>query len=819
MARVTWVQNNFNGGEWSPLTYGRFDIAKYKNALSKCLNFVPLAQGGLTRRPGFRYVAAAKQTAPVRLQKFEFSVEQAYMLEFGAGYIRIYANEGQLLCTGAITWVPGFAASAGEVVLYGSAYYYAINPSSGESPSAYPADWYPIPGTAVEIPTPYLQSELFQLQFAQSADTLYIVHPNHPPMTLGRAGPLVWPLTSLVPGTVLDGPYLPLNSTTTTVTPSNNNGPTITMNASSTAGINGGNGFSSSDVGRCFRWQQAGAWYWGVITSYTSTTSVVVTLKAIPDAPTPRQALATATLGGGSVMAINITDVGAGYGVTAPSVTITGGGGSGAIAYASVTDGSLSSAGLSVTGAGYTSAPTVTVAAPTVPAGTATTFWRLGAWCSANGYPTTVIFYQDRLMFGGMTQYPTRVDGSQTGSYLNFSPTNIDGSVPDSSALSFNLNSNQANVVRWMISDEWGLLVGTSGSEWVISPSNQQTALSPSNINAKQSTVNGVADIPAIRIGKATLFIQRAGRKLREMMYAYLYNTFQAPDISLIGEHLTTGGILQMVYALAPTQQIWMCRNDGTLIGVSYDKDQDINGWHQHALGGFSDAAQTLPPTVNSVGVIPSSDGTRDELWVSVTRYINGAQVQTIEYAAKFWENGDTINNACFVDCSAEYNGAPTTTVTGLTWLVGQTVSVLTDGSVHPNCVVSNAGAITLNWSASVVQVGLGYTSQATTMQIEAGGQEGPTQGKYKRIRNLIMRFFQTVGINLAPLVLNAPTIAETFRTPQDLMDTAIPPYSGDYRWAWEGTWDESCQVNFTQADPVPANVLLLSAMMETQEG
>ena len=820
MARATWTQNNFNGGEWSPLAFGRYDLAKYKNALSKCLNFVPLAQGGLTRRPGTRYVVPVKNSAsPTRLQKFEFSTTQAYVLEFGANYVRFYANEGQLLATGAPTWSSATQYFTGQIVQSGVGFYYALANNSNVNPTGNPATWQVLSGSTVEVPTPYLQSELFQLNFVQSADTLYIFHPAHPPATLSRFAATQWVYTPLVPGVLLDGPYLTLNTTSTTVTPSANSG-SITMNFSGVIGINGGIGFQSSDVGRCFRWQQAGAWYWGIITAVNTATNISVTVQTPASGQTPVQATATATLSGGSVFNINLTNAGSGYGATTPSVTLSGGGPStAAIAYAQVTNGYVSSIVISVTGAGYSSPPTVTIGAPTVPAGTATTFWRLGAHCATIGYPNAGVFNQDRLLMGGLPSYPNRIDGSQTGSYLNFAPTNIDGTVSDNCALSFNLNANQVNAIRWMISDEWGLLVGTAGAEWVVSPSTQQTAMTPSNISAKQSTTHGVSSVPAIRIGKSTLFIQRAGRKLREMAYQYLYNTFQAPDISLLGEHLTKSGITQMVFALAPAQIVWMTRTDGTLIGVSYDKDQDVNGWHQHQLGGYSDAAQTLPPVVESIAVIPSSDGTRDELWMTVQRYINGSVVRTVEYTTKFWENGDALSNAVFLDCSAVYSGAATTTVSGLTWLIGQTVSVLTDGSVHPPCVVSNTGTITLSYSAKVVQVGLGYTSQATTMQIEAGGQEGSVQGKYKRIRNVIMRFFQSVGATLAPAVFNVPNIPEPFRDDSMNMDQAVPLFSGDKRWSYEGTWDTQGQLNWTQPDPLPMNVLLISALMESQEG
>src|SRR5689334_19949191 len=101
MPRATWVQTNFNGGEWSPLTYGRFDLAKYKNGLAECTGYLPMQQGGLSRRPGTPFVATARDTGySPRLQRFEFSITQAYIIEFGNLYLRIYTNDGQLQTSG-----------------------------------------------------------------------------------------------------------------------------------------------------------------------------------------------------------------------------------------------------------------------------------------------------------------------------------------------------------------------------------------------------------------------------------------------------------------------------------------------------------------------------------------------------------------------------------------------------------------------------------------------------------------------------------------------------------------------------------------------
>lgn len=690
MPRTSWIQNNFNGGEWSPLTFGRSDIAKYKNGLETCLNYVPTAQGGLTRRPGTKYVANTKTNQAVRLVSFEFSITQAYVLEFGNGYVRFYTNEGQLL--------------------------------SGGSP--------------YEVVTPYTTADLWDLAFTQSADVLYISHPNYKPRKLQRAGALSWSLATI---SFLDGPYLILNSTATTLTASATTGSGVTLTASSTTGINGGAGFSSNDIGRLVRLKVGSTWGYCTITGFTSTTVVTVTVNS--------------TLGGT----------------------------------------------------------------------TATSLWRMGVWYGVEGssstanYPRCVVFNQDRLVWAGSAAYPNRIDGSNTSDYENYAPSNTDGTVIDSNAISFSLNSTKVNVVNWMVSDEWGLLAGTASGEWVIAASTQQNAVTPTNVTAKMTSAYGGANVPPIKMGKSTLFVQRTKRKLREMSYQFALGTFQAPDISLISEHLTKGGIKSMAAQPAPYPNVWLARYDGTLVGVSYDKDQEVLGWHRHQLGGFSDAAQTLPPVVESVAVIPSPSTDRDAVWLSVQRYVNGATVRTVELMQKFWEDGDVLADAYFVDCGATYSGAATTTVSGLTWLAGQTVSVLADGSVHPNCVVSGAGAITLQRSASKIQIGLGYNSTGKTLRIEGGAGDGTAQGKIKRIHRAIFRFFQSVGLSVQST--NGTAFPEPFRTSADRMDNPVALYTGDKRWAWDGSYELEGQVSWTQDQPLPSNILAVVAQLDTQDG
>jgi hypothetical protein len=234
--RATWIQSNFNAGTWSPQLYGRVDLPKRKAALSQCINYVPLLQGPLTRRPGTEYIANVKNNATaVRLQRFEFNVTQAYILEFTDSTIRFYTNGGQLLSSGA----------------------------------------------PYEVATPYVAAELMQLGFTQSDDVLYIVHPNHPPASLSRLGATNWQLANLA---FIDGPYLPRNVSTNKITASSTViGASSTLTATNTTSINNGAGFQASDVGRLVRIRNDGttpATLWSIfqINSIVNSTQCVSTV-------------------------------------------------------------------------------------------------------------------------------------------------------------------------------------------------------------------------------------------------------------------------------------------------------------------------------------------------------------------------------------------------------------------------------------------------------------------------------------------------------------------------------------------------------------
>lgn len=152
------LQPSFTSGELAPELHARTDLARYMTGLRRCRNFIVNAHGGVTNRPGLRYVAAAgDESKEVWLFRFQFSKEQSYILEFGDLYMRVHRN--------------------GAPVLYPSGH--------GDE------------GEVVEIVSPFSAEHLSEIKVAQSADVLYMVHPNYPARRLERTDHHAWSFATL----------------------------------------------------------------------------------------------------------------------------------------------------------------------------------------------------------------------------------------------------------------------------------------------------------------------------------------------------------------------------------------------------------------------------------------------------------------------------------------------------------------------------------------------------------------------------------------------------------------------------------------------
>ena len=423
MAKVNFAFSNFTAGELSPRLGGRTDLSKYYNGCNVLENFLVHPHGGASRRPGTRYVADCKShTAQSRLVAFQFNVTQAYVLEFFNNGFRIFKDGGQVV---------------------------------GGSPSA-----------AIEVTTTYTTAQLDALKFAQSADVMYVVHPDHPVRKIQRTSHTAWTITEV---SLARGPFLDANTGTTTMLANGATGSSITITASSVSGVNGGAGFTAGvDIGRLIKLHHG----YAKITAVADTTHCTATAQENDNfiaelEPAYTAATIAFTEGDPSSTGLEhndrVTDsakkfVEEGFQV-GMTVTTTGASTSANNAdrlLVAVTEDTMLFAPSDDVVTEAASA-TVTIVGKLV----ADTNWRLGAFYPAN-YPSAVTFYEQRFVLAATNAQPQTVYFSVGGDFENFT-----GGVLADSSLTYTIGSNQVNVIRYLSSSR-SLLVGTSGGEFAV---------------------------------------------------------------------------------------------------------------------------------------------------------------------------------------------------------------------------------------------------------------------------------------------------------------------------------------------------------------
>jgi len=734
MPRFQNIFTAFTTGEISPKLSSRIDFNKYINGVEKMENAVIFPQGGFTRRPGLRFVNEVKDsTKKVRLIRFEFSVTDAYILEFGENYIRFYRNQARI--------------------------------ESGGSP--------------VEVVTTYAEADLFDLHFAQSADVLYIAHKDYAPRKLTRAGHTSWTLSTIsfspTPSYVADtdlGEQVTLSATT-------GSGVTVTPDATEAL-------FLAADVGRNL---VSGAGRGTIISIDTVASPDEVDIDIIDDFAGTTLAVNTWTLTSSPQAQLTPGDNGPVGKQTTLTLDINGWRAADVDKFVKVNNGLLKITSFS--SATSVNAEIITVLDSTTAAAAGTWTLEVESWTSARGYPAAIGFYEQRLFFARTDTQPQTVWGSVVDDFENFAiGTN------DDDALDFTITGQ--NPIRWL-SPKKKLGLGTYGGELTIGTTND-AAMTPTNIKIDDETTYGSSSLQPIRVGDVTLFIQRSKRKLREFVFVFETDAFNAPDLTLLAEHITEGGIDDITYQQELDSVVWCVRNDGQLLGMTYQRDQQIVGWHRHITGasGLFESVESMPVSG------------KDQTWVVVNRTINGGTKRYVEY---FDEDAWTNATAKFdqwnqlnTDSAVIYDSVATTTITGLDHLEGETVAVIADGAVHASKTVSS-GSITLDRSSTEVEVGLAYTTEVDTVRPEIQTQSGSIQGVIKGWANINVRLYKSLGGTI-----NGDAV-ETRRA-VDPMDSEPPLYTDDYEVKNLG-YDKHGRINIQQALPYPFTVLSITGMLD----
>jgi hypothetical protein len=422
---------------------------------------------------------------------------------------------------------------------------------------------------------------------------------------------------------------------------------------------------------------------------------------------------------------------------------------------------------------------------------------------SAGNYPSVVSFFEQRLVFGATNNNPQTLWFSKNGDYENFTT-----GTADDDALIYTIASNQVNAIRYLSATRV-LTIGTTGGEYVLTATSDGPVTPTTTLIRKYSNY-GSAAVEPVQVADVTLFVQRGGRKVREFRYVGDINVsaYQAPDITIVAEHITIGGLTAFAYQQEPDGVIWAIRADGTLLGVTYRREEEVVAWHKHIIGGEFDGGQAI---VESIAALPSDTG-EDELYMVVKRTINGATKRYVEQMTPF-NFGGVTTGAFFVDCGLRYEGAATGTLSGLYHLEGETLDVLANGATHPDREVVDGG-VTLAYSSTTAAVGYGYTSSMQTMRIEAGSADGTSQGKPKRIHAITLRLLETVGIEVGNSADENDRVF--FRDSSMPMDEAVPLFTGDKDIEFPGGYDEDDRLYVRQTQPLPMSVLALFPRMNT---
>jgi hypothetical protein len=748
MPRLSLVQTNFTSGELSPQVQGRTDVDRYNNAARSLINAYPKLFGGARRRPGSRYNAPAKIAAKKgRLIPFVVTRDLAYMLEFGDSFLRIWPKGG------------------GALIL--------------------------------ELATSYTESMLPDIDFAQGADTMFIAHPSVPIQRLRRFSASLFDL-SAAPFTTTpfdEQGYTPAASLTLSL---------ATVGTGRTATASAGV-FLPSDVGRQLV-SDAGL---GIVTGYTSATVVTFDitiafagtaiasgawyLDSSPQAiivPSAKDPVASSiTLIGALSRAASVTlsaKTGAGITVTASAsvfvagdvgkqffadsgvATITAQGGTtltitittdfASLTYAAggygLTDSVWRSTDVgsyvrvngglakitAFTSASKVSATIITALTSIVASPPLAWTLETPVWSAANGYPRTLTLHEQRLVAAGSTKYPQTIWGSVTGVYLDFTKgTNDDDSY------SFTIAADEVNPISYVASLR-NMVAHTYGGEFSLQ-GGVEKPITPTNVRIRPESAHGSKGVRPITVGKESIFVQRAGRKVRAMGYRYDVDGYQAPDLSVLAEHITTTGVVGMTYQQEPDTLAWMWRTDGAMLSCTLDRDQSVIGWAKHYTQGAVESMATIP------------NGDIDETWLLVRRTVNGATVRYLEilddsfkpilpgvaYTGYPPAPVDTLYGYT-VDCGLSFDNVSGQQAFSVPHLAGCTVDIVADGAVQPQQIVAVDGSLTLARKSYRTLIGLHFRSEIGMLTPETGTGTGTAQGNSMRTGEITVRFIDTLG-------------------------------------------------------------------------
>ena len=698
------------------------------------------------RRSGFRFAATTLNGAAGRVMDFEFEQVAPYLLEFTNAALRMFAvatqtsgltnglpNNFRLVTTNDNQQVTGISTANPAVVTTNLAHGWTTGDQvvflfdTSSAPGLLPlltnrafqitvtdaTDFSikdPLTGLTIDgstlgwpgggvtagqlvvartlkIVAPYLTADLNLIRKVQAETEAIFLHGSYQPQILNVVNlptASAFATFSMQGISFTDGPYLDPPTDGSVITASSVVG-TITLTVSTATSINGGQGFLASDVGRLMRLlSQPPAW--NSATAYTAGQAVTyngVYFSCIASSTGNEPDIATAF-----------------WSISTAVATWTWGK---IVTYHSNLSVDLTVMGVNLLYSGATNP---------------ISSWRMGVYSTTTGWPTNGVYYEGRIWFAGSVA--NRIDGSVvngiSGSTINMTPTAVDGTVADNSAISYIFNSKDVNPIYWMIGTSAGILCGTLAREWLVQASQLSDPITPTSIQAHPISSYGCANIEPVHTELTICFVNRYQRKLHEDFSDVFSGKYNAPNLTRWAKHLTTTGIQEVRYQQELLPVVWMRCGDGSLVGTTYQRTTlfssqgpEFNGWHRHALGSGR--------TVQSIATGPSVDGLLDTLAMATT---DSSGVYHVELMQNMFDIKTPITGGWFLDDAvvpssgviSTVAGVSTLTLYGLWHLNGKTVTVAIGGIDCGDYAVANGS----------VSVPIDSDPMAATIQVPVAG-------------------------------------------------------------------------------------------------
>lgn len=420
-------------------------------------------------------------------------------------------------------------------------------------------------------------------------------------------------------------------------------------------------------------------------------------------------------------------------------------------------------------------------------------------FASANNYPAAVGYYEQRRFFAGTNNQPMNIWATQSASDYNMSY-----SIPSqaSDALRFKIAAQRSNAIKHLIPTT-DMLVMTASTEWRVF-SAQGSALDATTLTIKAQAQNGCTNVAPVTVNNYVLYAQAQGGHVREMAYQWQNGGYVSNDMCLLAPHLFDfNTIVDMTFSRAPTPILWVVNDGGALLGLTYVPEQQVSAWHKHdTSNGAFESCVTI------------TENNADVLYVIVNRTINGSTKRYVEcmHSRKFTQYDQ--QNAFFVDCGLTYNGSPTTTISGLGYLEGQTVSILGDSNVLQQQVVTG-GLISFSAPVSVAQVGLPITADLITAPVYTQQDATLGQSRVKSINKTWIRVYNSSKfsagsyeanglLDLTPVRYFSTSALQNYNP----LAYAPPLWTDEVSLFVKPNFNQSGQLMIRQSDPLPLTIV-----------